>query len=81
MIQLYRQDESQPFAEITEEQLKFLEDELVEESTTDQDYAIAIYPRLSFGSGQRYASKGCYMVQLTKGPDPQLVKVSDWVIH
>ncbi|MFN2194740.1 MAG: galactosyldiacylglycerol synthase [Anaerolineales bacterium] len=40
MIQLYRQDESQPFAEITEEQLKFLEDELVEESTTDQDYAI-----------------------------------------
>lgn len=40
MIQLYRQDETQPFAEITEAQLQFLEDELVEESTTDQDYAI-----------------------------------------
>lgn len=40
MIQLYKQDETTPFAEITEEQLQFLEDELVEESTTDQDYAI-----------------------------------------
>jgi hypothetical protein len=47
----------------------------------DQDYAIAVYPRLTFGSGQRYASKGCYIVQLTKGPDPKLVKKSDWVIH
>jgi len=48
---------------------------------TDQDYAIAVYPRLTFGPGQRYASKGCYVVQLTKGPDPELVKRSDWVIH
>ena len=47
----------------------------------DQDYAIAVYPRLTFGSGQRYASKGCYIVQLTKGPDPKLVQKSDWVIH
>jgi hypothetical protein len=47
----------------------------------DQDYAIAVYPRLTFGSGQRYASKGCYIVQLTKGPDPELIKKSDWVIH
>lgn len=48
---------------------------------TDQDYAIAVYPRLTFGPGQRYASKGCYVVQLTKGPGPELVKRSDWVIH
>jgi hypothetical protein len=47
----------------------------------DQDYAIAVYPRLTFGSGQRYASKGCYIVQLTKGPEPKLVQKSDWVIH
>lgn len=38
------------------------------------------YERLSFGPGQRYASKGCYIVQLSAGPKPQLIKKSDWVI-
>ena len=45
----------------------------------DQDYAIPVYPRLTFGSGQRYAAKGCYIVQLTKGDNPSLLKRSDWV--
>ncbi|HEX2770465.1 MAG TPA: ABC transporter substrate-binding protein [Geobacteraceae bacterium] len=39
------------------------------------------YERLSFGPGQRYASKGCYIMQLTHGANPTLVKKSDWVIH
>ena len=39
------------------------------------------YERLSFGPGQRYASKGCYIVQLTPGANPAVVKKSDWVIH
>lgn len=39
------------------------------------------YERLSFGPGQRYAAKGCYIMQLTHGADPELVKKSDWVIH
>lgn len=39
------------------------------------------YERLSFGPGQRYASKGCNIVQLTEGKDPVLVRKSDWVIH
>lgn len=47
----------------------------------DQDYAIAVYPRLTFGPGQRYAAKGCYIVQLTAGPHPELVQKSEWVIH
>jgi len=47
----------------------------------DETYAIAVYPRISFGPGQRYAAKGCYMVQLTKDPEPQLVRRSDWLIH
>jgi len=47
----------------------------------DQYYAVAVYPRLSFGPGQRYASKGCYIVQLTSGPEPRLEKRSDWVVH
>jgi hypothetical protein len=48
---------------------------------TDQDYAIPIYPRLTFGPGQRYASKGCYIVQVEPGETPQLVSRSQWVIH
>ncbi|HEX9861563.1 MAG TPA: amino acid ABC transporter substrate-binding protein, partial [Nitrospirota bacterium] len=46
----------------------------------DMDMA-PLYERLSFGPGQRYASKGCYIVQLTQGPKPVLVKKSGWVIH
>ena len=38
------------------------------------------YERLSFGPGQRYMSKGCYIVQLSAGPKPELLKKSDWVI-
>jgi hypothetical protein len=47
----------------------------------DQYYAIAVFPRLSFGPGQRYASKGCYIVQLTGGDHPKLEKRSNWVVH
>ncbi|MCP4339346.1 MAG: amino acid ABC transporter substrate-binding protein [Desulfobulbaceae bacterium] len=47
----------------------------------DQDYAIAVYPRLTFGPAQRYASKGCYISKLTKGANPELVPVSDWVTY
>lgn len=54
--------------------------ELVE-STPDQAVAAGAYPRLSFGSGQRYASKGCYVVQLGAGPAPALIQKSEWVIH
>lgn len=45
----------------------------------DQD--LPLYERLSFGPGQRYASKGCYIVQLGKGVQPELIKKSNWVIH
>lgn len=39
------------------------------------------YERVSFGPGQRFASKGCFIVQLSKGDRPELVRKSDWVIH
>jgi hypothetical protein len=48
---------------------------------TDQDYAIPIYPRLTFGPGQRYASKGCYIVQVGAGETAELIPRSQWVIH
>ena len=38
------------------------------------------FERISFGPGQRYVSKGCYIVQLSPGPRPELVKRSGWVI-
>lgn len=39
------------------------------------------YPMLSFGPGQRYAAKGCYIVTLTKGDNPKVVRQSDWVFY
>ncbi len=47
----------------------------------DQDYSIAVYPRLTFGPGQRYASKGCYIAKLVLGPKTELIPVSDWVTY
>lgn len=39
------------------------------------------YERISFGPGQRYISKGCYIVQLAPGPKAELIRKSDWVIY
>ena len=47
----------------------------------DQDYAVAVFPRLTFGPGQRYAAKGCYVVQLAEGEQATLIKKSEWIIH
>ncbi len=43
------------------------------------DTYFPLYERLSFGQGQRYASKGCFIVQLGKGENPQLERRSEWV--
>jgi hypothetical protein len=43
------------------------------------DIYLPLYERVSFGPGQRYASKGCYVVQLGQGEDPKLEKRSEWV--
>jgi len=37
-----------------------------------------VYPRLSLGSDQRFASKGAYLVHF--GPDGQVVPESDWIV-
>jgi hypothetical protein len=40
----------------------------------------SLYPRLSLGPGQRYASKGSYIVALAGGPDGLLIPVSEWIV-
>ncbi len=45
------------------------------------DQTSPLFGRLSFGPGQRYASKGCYIVQITKGAEPEIVRKSPWVIN
>jgi len=45
------------------------------------DLDLPLYERLSFGPGQRYAAKGCYIVQLGQGEEPALVKKSEWFIN
>jgi hypothetical protein len=47
----------------------------------DQVQTSITYPLLSFGPGQRYASKGCYVMTITKGDNPKLIRQSDWVIY
>ncbi len=46
-----------------------------------RDFVLPDYVRLSFGPGQRYASKGCYIMQILPGNEPQLWRSSEWVIH
>ncbi|HBA73318.1 MAG: hypothetical protein A2X82_12490 [Geobacteraceae bacterium GWC2_55_20] len=59
----------------------FYRDYLLDIISMGKDLDVPLYERMSFGPGQRYASKGCYIVQLGKGSRPELVKKSNWVIH
>jgi len=47
----------------------------------DETNTSVLYPKLSFGPGQRYASKGCYVVTLTKGDNARVVRRSDWIVY
>lgn len=58
----------------------YYRDYLLDVVAMSMDRVVPLYERLSFGPGQHYASKGCYVVQLAPGPQPQLVKRSEWTI-
>jgi len=47
----------------------------------DEYNSIGCYPRVSFGPGQRYSSKGRYIVQLSDAPEPEPIPKSNWVNH
>ncbi|NJD92091.1 MAG: amino acid ABC transporter substrate-binding protein [Geobacter sp.] len=56
-------------------------DHLLDVMGMQMDLIVNDYERLSFGPGQRFASKGCYVLKLGKGESPELIPVSEWVIH
>lgn len=45
----------------------------------DRTSVSLVYPLLRFAPGDRYASGGCYLVTLTKGVNPRIVKQDEWV--
>jgi hypothetical protein len=56
-------------------------DHLLDVMSMQMDLTVRDYERFSFGPGQRYVSKGCYIIQLGPGADPPLLQRSEWVMH
>ncbi|MBP7617707.1 MAG: c-type cytochrome [Geothrix sp.] len=59
----------------------YTRDHLLDRIALLPDQSLPDFERLVFGPGQRYASRGCYIMQLTNGPEPSLVKRSGWLIQ
>ncbi|MCE1228186.1 MAG: ABC transporter substrate-binding protein [Firmicutes bacterium] len=59
----------------------FYRDHLLDTFSMLMDDLETDYERLSYGPGQRFASKGCYVVRMPKGDLHGFIKDSDWVIH
>lgn len=66
---------------LSEMKENFYRDYLLDIISMSRDLEVPLYERLSFAPGQRYASKGCYIVQQSRGSNPTFIKISDWVIH
>jgi hypothetical protein len=56
-------------------------DHLIDTMSMQMDQTVFDYERISFGIGQRYASKGCYVIQLGTGPEPELLPRSTWIVQ
>jgi hypothetical protein len=53
--------------------------EVLEHALDNATFA-SVYPRVSLGPGQRFASKGSYILGLSGGPDSEWLPVSDWIV-
>jgi len=58
---------------------EYYRDFLLDSISMIADQYFPLYERISFGPGQRYASKGCFIVQLGKGASPKLERRTEWV--
>lgn len=56
-------------------------DHLLDIMSIQMDVVLRDYERISFGAGQRYVSRGCYIIQLGPGAEPAMIPRSEWVIH
>ena len=59
----------------------FFRDYLVEliETPMGNSAATSAYPRFSLGVGQRFASKGAYVVRFAGPAGPELTPLTDWI--
>jgi cytochrome oxidase Cu insertion factor (SCO1/SenC/PrrC family) len=60
----------------------FSRDLLIEvlERELESDFNPGVYPHLALGPGQRFASKGCYVVKLAPGQPGGVEGKGDWVV-
>jgi hypothetical protein len=57
----------------------YYRDALLDVIGTFMDQVVPLHERLSFGPGHRYASKGCYIVQLDSSTTTGFVRTSPWL--
>jgi len=50
------------------------------ENMLENALAGTVYPRTSLGPGQRFASKGSYIVRYSDEPEPRLLPVGEWIV-
>lgn len=56
-------------------------DNLLDIMSMQMDLIVRDYERLSFGPGQRFVSKGCYIIQLGPGREPSIIPRNEWIAH
>lgn len=59
----------------------FYRDHLLDSIDQREDQNTTDYEQLTFGTGKRYASEGCYIMQMSKDGNSTLIPKSEWIQH
>jgi len=59
----------------------FYRDYLIDQFGLMENQPLTDYENLGFDSGRSYGSDGCYIMQVSEGPNPSLVRKSDWALN